>query len=117
MTSTSRRKSPMIPSTSPAIAIPSPVWRPFEFLIWEIATAPKMSASKEPNQYSQTMPSTRLAIAKPFVLLDSVMTTGAANPSGCPVDAGGGYASKAAAGVGGGWGCTSGVGAGAGGGW
>jgi hypothetical protein len=61
---------PTIPSTMPAIAIPSPLW-PLCLICFR-ATNPKIKAKMEPTQYTQTMPKTIEAIASPFTVLTGV---------------------------------------------
>src|SRR5580692_10798198 len=88
MIATTKPTSQRTLSTTPAIAIPRPPWlRP---LICLSATRPKTRPTSEPSQNSHRIPSTRDAMASPFVLLTG-MKPGAGGCDQYPGTGGGWY--------------------------
>ena len=88
-----------MPSTMPAMAIPRPVWAPWDRPMSFRATKPKITARTDPIHHTQTIPRTREATAMPFVL-GAVATpaTGPDQPTGpaATVETGAAFGSHAA---------------------
>ena len=51
----------------PAMANPSPLWRPADFLIWDRATKPRTMAAMKVMKKKPTMEQTNEAMARPFI--------------------------------------------------